>query len=517
MRGLNLVCCRTGRVANVAHSIRQIQSRTVGTDSVVDPRPFHEIPEEGYPLIGNLIGVMRNTKRSYLYFKEMHEKHGPIFRQKVVSIDTIFVLDPVGVEQVFRAEPKYPKRFDIDIWRQVRKEIGERDGLLTSATNRRNEPMKPTLEGSDWYSQRRKVNPVMLNTQVVYSTVNSVAEVVRDFLDYLLPLQINNHSVDINEEIFKWSVETIGKVLYDTRFGCFGVNPSVEGKDFANAVKTIFQTTEEVITFPGTVAKVLFRKTWEKHKDATAHLFKTARKYIDQTREMMKERDREAHGNISLLQRLLTRSEWEEGEIYASVTEIMAGAVDTTANTIVFAVDILSRNPDIQEKLYAELFDVIRENEPIAANFQNTPYLRGVVKETLRLYPATNILGRTLQEDTVVLGYKIPKGCIVIFPLYAIGRNEKVYKDPYHFKPERWFRDPSSKKSHDPFAFLPFGFGTRMCIGRRIAELEMHTFLALMYKRFQTQLTNDKPLELATRMVLIPNSPVQIRLIPRVS
>ncbi|KAL3861315.1 hypothetical protein ACJMK2_007351 [Sinanodonta woodiana] len=482
MKVLHLVCRRIGRIANVADSFRQTQS-------------FHDIPKEGFPVIGNLIGAVRNAKRSYLYFTEMHEKHGPIFRSKVGPMEMIFVLDPVGVEQVFRAEPKYPKRFEVDIWRQVRKEIGERDGLLTSF-----------------------VNPTMLNTKVVNSTVNSISEVVRDFLNYLLCLQQNNQSVALNDEIFKWSVETIGKVLYDTRFGCFGVNPSVEGRDFAHAVKTMFQTTEEVMALPGTLAKVLFRKTWEKHRDATAFLFKMARKYIDQTVEKIKvERDSEAEENTSLLQHLLTHSEWEEGEIYASVTEMMAGGVDTTANTVVCAVDVLSRNQDIQDKLHAEVCDIIRDGEPTSTNFQSTPYLRGVVKETLRLYPATNTMGRTLQEDTVVLGYRIPKGCIVVFPLYTMGRNEKVYKDPHHFKPERWFRDPNSTKSHDPFAFIPFGFGTRMCIGRRIAELEMHTFLAMLYKRFQTELINDTPLELATRMVLVPNSPVQIRLVPRAS
>ena len=82
--------------------------------------------------------------------------------------------------------------------------------------------------------------------------------------------------------MFSLSV-AIGKVLYDTRFGCFGVNPSVEGRDFAHAVKIMFQTTEEVMALPGTLAKVLFRKTWGKHRDATALLFKMGMKYFSAT------------------------------------------------------------------------------------------------------------------------------------------------------------------------------------------------------------------------------------------
>ncbi|KAL3861340.1 hypothetical protein ACJMK2_007376 [Sinanodonta woodiana] len=502
LRVLHLSCRRIGHSVNVAH---QSQYRTVGTapDTVVNPQPFHDIPKEGYPLIGNLIGTMRNTKRSYLYLKEMHEKHGPIFRSKVGPIEAIFILDPVGVEQVFRAETKYPKRFNVDVWLDTRKEIGERDGLLTS-------------EGSDWHSQRRKVNQTMLNTKVVNSSMNSITVVVKDFLDYLLSLQQKKQSIALNDEIFKWSIESIGNVLYDTRLGCFGENPSVEERDFAHAVKDMMQTTEELVAFSSAIAKILYRKTWEKHRDATTLLFKTARKYIDQTMDKIKlEQDKEVGQNTSLLQHLVTHSEWAEGEIYGSVMEMMVGGVDKTANTIVFAVDVLSRNPDIQKKLHAELSNVIREDKPNAEDFQSMPYLRGVVKETHRLYPVANTVGRILQEDTVVLGYRLPKGMQVVFPLYAMGQNEKVYTDPLHFKPERWFRDQNAKKSHDAFGFLPFGFGTRSCVGRRIAELEMHTFLAMMYKRFQTELINDTPLELATRLALVPNSPVQIRLIPR--
>ncbi|KAL3861336.1 hypothetical protein ACJMK2_007372, partial [Sinanodonta woodiana] len=315
MRVLHLVCCRMRRIANVVDSFRRTQSRTFGKvpDRVIDPRPFHDIPKEGFPMIGNLIGAVRNAKRSYLYFTEMHEKHGPIFRSKLGLLEAIFVFDPVGVEQV------------------------------------------------------------------VNSTVNDIPEVVRDFLDYLLALQQNNQSIALNDEIFQWSVETIGKVLYDTRFGCFGVNPSVVGRDFAHAVKILLQTTEEVMVLPLTIVKILFRTTWEKHRGASTFMFKMARTYIDQTMEKIKvEMDRETEENTSLLHHLLTHSDWEEGEIYAIVTEMMAGGTDTIANTIVFAMDVLSRNQDIQDKLHAELCDIIRDDEPSVTDFQNTPYLRGI-------------------------------------------------------------------------------------------------------------------------------------------
>ena len=57
-------------------------------------------------------------------------------------------------------------------------------------------------------------------------------------------------------------------------------------------------------------------------------------------------------------------------------------------------------------------------------------------------------------------------------------RNEEYFPEPDKFIPERWIKDEDGKITRAGFKFLPFGFGPRMCIGRRIAELEMHLLLA---------------------------------------
>lgn len=62
--------------------------------------------------------------------------------------------------------------------------------------------------------------------------------------------------------------------------------------------------------------------------------------------------------------------------------------------------------------------------------------------------------------------------------MYIMGKDESIFKDASQIKPERWIRSSSSKHQHNPFSFTPFGFGPRMCIGRRVAELEMELLLA---------------------------------------
>lgn len=88
--------------------------------------------------------------------------------------------------------------------------------------------------------------------------------------------------------------------------------------------------------------------------------------------------------------------------------------------------------------------------------------------------------GRTLQEDTVICGYNIPKGIQVVFPTIVTGTMEDYCTNADKFKPERWLKmnQGGSGEHIHPFASLPYGYGARMCLGRRFADLEMQILLA---------------------------------------
>lgn len=88
--------------------------------------------------------------------------------------------------------------------------------------------------------------------------------------------------------------------------------------------------------------------------------------------------------------------------------------------------------------------------------------------------------GRTLQEDTVICGYNIPKGIQVVFPTIVTGTMEKYCKNADNFRPERWMKTSQGGTGEyiHPFASLPYGYGARMCLGRRFADLEMQILLA---------------------------------------
>lgn len=106
---------------------------------------------------------------------------------------------------------------------------------------------------------------------------------------------------------------------------------------------------------------------------------------------------------------------------------------------------------------------------------KNMPYLRACIKESQRIEPVLVGTLRKLANDVVLGGYQVPKGYYVAMAFSIMSNSEKNYKRSAEFIPERYLKSEHfpGLKTKEPFAFLPFGFGPRICIGKRLAELEI--------------------------------------------
>ncbi|XP_061706568.1 cytochrome P450 CYP12A2-like [Cydia pomonella] len=116
------------------------------------------------------------------------------------------------------------------------------------------------------------------------------------------------------------------------------------------------------------------------------------------------------------------------------------------------------------------------------------PYLKACIKESMRVLPVVTGNARTSTKEYNLLGYKIPKGIMIGLSHQYLSVKEDHYPRPEEFIPERWLvdkHDPLYHGNTHPFVTSPFGFGVRMCIGRRIAELELETFISKVVENFQ--------------------------------
>ncbi|AWP12654.1 putative sterol 26-hydroxylase mitochondrial-like, partial [Scophthalmus maximus] len=213
---------------------------------------------------------------------------------------------------------------------------------------------------------------------------------------------------------------------------------------------------------------------------------------------------------------LLSNTQMSLKDVYGSITELLLAGVDTTSNTLTWTLHLLSQDLQIQDRLYKEVSTFVPADRiPTAAEITRMPYLRAVIKEALRMYPVVPMNGRILSEKKIAIGgYQFSKNTAFTLCHYAISHDEDTFPEPFTFKPERWLRNGCELPN--AFGSIPFGFGVRGCVGRRIAELEMYMVVFQLIRVFE--LKPDpmmKELKCICRTVLVPEQSVNLHFVAR--
>jgi cytochrome P450 len=168
-----------------------------------------------------------------------------------------------------------------------------------------------------------------------------------------------------------------------------------------------------------------------------------------------------------------------------SMTLFLAGH-ETTALTLSWAWYLLSQNPAAEARLHQELRGVLGDRAPETADYERLPYLRAVVNETLRLYPAAYIVARTSIAPCTIAGYDFPAGTTLIMAQWVMHRDPRYFDDPGSFRPERWLDGLENRLPGG--AYFPFGDGPRRCIGQGFALLESALVLATIAQKYSFKL-----------------------------
>lgn len=175
---------------------------------------------------------------------------------------------------------------------------------------------------------------------------------------------------------------------------------------------------------------------------------------------------------------------------------------ETTSLTLGYTMHLLSTYPEVQKKLREELRNISQLSE--------LPYLKAVVQEAMRMYPSSWMLGREAISEDTIAGQPVPKGSTVVVPIWAYHRDPKYYADPEVFKPERW--TPEFQKSLPRTKYIPFGFGSRMCIGSVFALYELQYAIGHLYHRFGTELVSDPIIQVNPSVTARPKKDIVIKL-----
>jgi cytochrome P450 len=190
-----------------------------------------------------------------------------------------------------------------------------------------------------------------------------------------------------------------------------------------------------------------------------------------------------------LLSALLAAQDGETGgkmsdqEIHDQVMTLLLAGIETTASALTWAWFLLGRNPEAEAALHAEVDEVLGRRAPVHADVPRLGYTQRVFTETLRLFPPAWLYTRTTTESTELAGRRLPPKSDVLISPYVLHRDPGLFPAPESFDPDRWL--PERAKDVARGSYLPFGAGSRKCIGDVFGMTEATLALAAVAARWR--------------------------------
>lgn len=331
-------------------------------------------------------------------------------------------------------------------------------------------------EGQDWHWQRRAAAPVFShrNIAALGPVMTAAAERASDRFGQSADLQAGR-AIDAFQEMVTATFEVISDVTLSggTGFDRDAVHRAIDQYIAQTARISLLDVVGAPAWVPRPSRLMSARQMAEMKALADRVISDRHRNGSVGTPDLL---DLMMAGEDPATQRRMSDEELRDNLL----TFIVAGH-ETTALTLAWALYLVAFDPSVQDAARAEAQSVLGRRAASAADVPALPLCRRIIEESLRLYPPAAFLSRTAQKRDSLLGREVLPGDTVILPIYALHRHRALWQDADAFRPER-FAEP---KSHDRFAWLPFGDGPRICIGANFAVQEAVIILSTLLARFR--------------------------------
>jgi cytochrome P450 len=333
-----------------------------------------------------------------------------------------------------------------------------------------------TAEGAEWMRHRRLASPAFHRERVV-----GYGRTMAGYGEDCVQTWRDADVIDLHDAMTALTLRIVARTLFDT-----DVNARIE---------EVARVGAEIQDFYyGRFASLRFLiPTWLP-TPGNRGLARSIRRLDEVVYSIIRERPAgEDRGDLlSLL--LLARDEngvgMTERQVRDEVMTLLLAGHETTALALTWAFMLLDRNPEARDRLEAELRTTLGDRPAAPEDVAALPYAQAVVNETLRLYPPAYVTGREAVRDTQIGGVPIPKNHIILISMYTTHRDPRFFPEPESFRPERWL--DGLEKRLPRGAFIPFGMGSRKCIGAAFAMMESTLLLATVARRRRFDLTADE-------------------------
>ncbi|CAG2243237.1 unnamed protein product [Mytilus edulis] len=330
----------------------------------------------------------------------------------------------------------------------------------------------------------------MLRPAVVASYGPLIEQVTDDFIDILKRKKTID---DLQMTLSNYTTESVAMLCFNRRLGSIA---SEEPAEIVKCVSEMFTLLQKSMIMPFKTFKYFKTPLYKQAEMVRLRIQNIVEKelkaQLDVLNELKKENqlDDYLQKDPNFMYSLLADSRMTLGKITSIVTTLINAGIDSTANSMLFALSDLAFHQEKQQKLYQEIQTVVGDSKHLTKeHLAQMSFLKACIKESQRLtFPIMTGPARYMEWDTVVGGYTIPRKTLVSPDMAAMVKDERFFPKAKEYIPERWLRnvnDDITKGQEFPFAFKPFGFGPRGCIGQRFAEMEMQIGITKIIQNFE--------------------------------
>jgi pentalenene oxygenase len=206
---------------------------------------------------------------------------------------------------------------------------------------------------------------------------------------------------------------------------------------------------------------------------------------IDQRRRDTSHNDRDdLLGTLLSATRAGQETAITDQEVHGQVLTLMFAGVESTALCLSSALELLGRHPEEERHLHSEVDAVLASGRPPGPDeLPRLVHTRCVLTETLRHRPPGWLFTRVTTQETELAGHRLPPGATVMFSPYLLHHDPALFPDPDRFLPDRWL--PGQAVAVPPGAMIPFGAGSRKCIGETLALTEATVAVAFIARHWR--------------------------------
>lgn len=410
------------------------------------------------------------------FYTRLARDHGDVVLFRILGYRILLISDPALIEQILVTQSdRFIKHFGARLCKPL---LG--NGLVTS-------------ECDFWRRQRKLAAPAFQAARIApYSgaMVRAVEQMIGSWA--------HNETRDIQTDMMRFTLGVACQTLFgaETR-----PNSDVVGQAMQTAMESLVHWAQGAIPLPQwvpTPVNLRFRRS-------LCELDAIVERLIDSRRQ-------KPPGDDLLWALLSARDDrgqpMNRRQLIDEVRTLFIAGHETTALTLTYSLFLLASHPLLQDRLQRELASELGSRPTEISDLPKLQLLRGVLMESLRLYPPADTIGREAAEDCTIGPLRLRKSTNIFMSQWVVHRDARFFPNPDQFAPERWTAECERRLRR--FAFFPFGGGPRACIGQTFAMNEAMLVLATLCRGFSFAPDPTYRLELRPTLTLRPKENVRL-------